>query len=626
MNEKDLFSSVSPPTALQNGVQLIQDYVKTLPTSPGVYRMLNQRYEVLYVGKAKNLKKRVHSYTQVHRLPNRLKRMVAETSLMAFVITHTEVEALLLEANLIKKLSPRYNILLKDSKFFSFLTITDHLWPRLMKHRGAKEEAGKYYGPFASAEAVNHTLTTLYKVFQLRSCSDRFFAARKKPCLQYYIKRCTAPCVGYITAEEYADSVQQTINFLEGKSRQVQEELSAKMFEASALKHYERAASYRNMIQAIAQIQAQQNINSYILKDADIIAIASLAGRVCVQVFFFRRGSNYGSHSFFPEHLEGMSLEETLSAFMGVFYQDNTPPDEILVNLLPCEAKLMEKAFSRLAERKVRLHVPQKGPRRKIVDHAFENAQDALARHLAESKSRTQLMRGVAEIFRLPDVPTRIEVYDNSHIQGTNAIGAMIVAGPQGFDQASYRKFTIKTAGSGGITPGDDYGMMREVMQRRFAGTLAQEPERNCLPDLLLIDGGQGQLSAVHEVLDRLKVVIPVVAIAKGPERHAGRETFFQKGREPFSLDQRKDILYFLQKLRDEAHRFAIGFHRQKRTRELTKSVLDDIAGIGLARKRALLRRFGSTREIARAGVEDLQTVEGISANIAQRIYNHFHR
>lgn len=626
MNEKDFSSPPAPLMMLQKGVQVIDAYTKTLPTSPGVYRMLNQRYEALYVGKARNLKKRVQSYTQIHRLPNRLKRMVAETSLMEFVTTHTEVEALLLEANLIKKLSPRYNILLKDSKFFSFITVTDHAWPRLKKHRGIKDTAGKYYGPFASTEAVNHTLTTLYKVFRLRSCSDSFFAARKKPCLQYYIKRCTAPCVGYIATDEYADSVQQTINFLEGKSHQIQEELSTKMLEASHIKNYEKAAVYRNMVQALTQIQAQQNINSSLLGDADIMAIASLGGRVCVQVFFFRGGSNYGTHSFFPEHQEEVPLEETLSAFMAVFYQDNTPPEEILLNLPPCDAKLMEKAFSKLAGCKVRLWVPQRGARRKIVDHALENAKDALARHLADTQSHLKLLKSLRETLHLPRVPERIEVYDNSHIQGTNAIGAMIVAGSQGFDKTAYRKFTIKTGETGEIRPGDDYGMMGEVMQRRFAGTLAQDPERNLLPDLLLIDGGQGQLTAVHTVLDKLGMNIPVVAIAKGVDRHAGRETFFQRGREPFSLEQRKDILYFLQKLRDEAHRFAVGFHRQKRMKELTKSLLDEIEGIGPARKRALLRRFGSIREIARAGVQDLQTVEGISATIAQKIYNYFNR
>ncbi|MGI4850701.1 MAG: excinuclease ABC subunit UvrC [Janthinobacterium lividum] len=614
----------SPKTTLEKGAKVIADYVKTLPPRPGVYRMINKQYEVLYVGKAKNLKKRVQSYTLTHRLPNRLKRMVAETTLMEFVTTHTEVEALLLEANLIKKLSPHYNILLKDSKFFSYITITDHAWPRLARHRGSREQAGKYYGPFASTGAVYHTLTTLYKVFHLRSCSNAYFASRQKPCLQYYIKRCSAPCVGYIADQDYKDSVRQTIDFLEGKSHQVQEELSVKMYEESTNQNYERAATYRNMIRSLTQIQAQQNINSYILKDADIVAISSLAGRVCVQIFFFRGGSNYGSHSFFPEHLEEMSLEETLMAFLSLFYQDNVPPEEILVNILPQDAKIAEEAFSTLAGRKVRLWVPQKGPRRKIVDHALENAEDALGRFLAESKSQTKLMQGMADAFQLPVPPQRIEVYDNSHIQGTNAIGAMVVASAQGFDKTSYRKFTIKTAGPGGITPGDDYGMMREVMTRRFTGSLAQDVERNRMPDLLLIDGGQGQLSAVHDILDPLGITIPVVAIAKGPDRNAGREVFFQKDRPSFMLEQRKDILYFVQKLRDEAHRFAIGFHRQKRTKELAKSMLDDIAGIGPSRKRALLKRFGSAREIARAGIQDLQTAEGISASIAQKIYTYF--
>jgi excinuclease ABC subunit C len=616
---------------LQKGINIIQAYSETLPSCPGVYRMLNQKYEPLYIGKAKNLKKRVQSYTQPHRLPTRLKRMIAETSFMEFVTTHTEIEALLLEANLIKKLSPRYNILLKDSKFFSFIALSDHLWPRLKKHRGTRDKEGKYYGPFASTDAVENTLTTLHKVFQLRSCSDQFFSTRKRPCLQYYIKRCSAPCVGYIKKEEYQEAVMQTIEFLEGKSHQLQENLSAKMLKASNKREYEKAAIYRNMIQALSQVQSQQTINSYVLKDADIIAIDSLGDCTCIQIFFFRGGSNYGSHSFFPEHSQEVPLEQILSAFMKVFYQDNKPPEEILLNVLPAETKLMEEALSHIAGRKVRLWVPQKGPRRKIVEHAFDNAQEALARRLTESKSQKKLMKRLAEVFELPYIPERIEVYDNSHIQGTNAIGAMIVAGEQGFNKESYRKFIIKSSCKESentleerITPGDDYGMMREVMKRRFSGSLAQDTKRNIRPDLLLIDGGKGQLNAVYEVLDKLRLSIPVIGIAKGVDRYAGKETFFQRGKAPISLDVYKDVLFFLQKLRDEAHRFAIGFHRHKRKKHLTISLLDDIEGIGPSRKNALLRRFGSVRSIARAGVDDLQAVEGISATLAQKIYNYF--
>ncbi len=612
-------------TSLEQGVATIAMHVRTLTSSPGVYRMINQQEEVLYVGKAKNLKKRVHSYTQVHRLPNRLQRMVAETHTMEFITTHTEVEALLLEANLIKRLRPRYNILLKDNKFFSYILLTEHEWPRLMKHRGAKTMSGTYYGPFASTYAVNQTLTTMYRIFKLRSCSDSFFASRKRPCLQYHIKRCTAPCTRYINPSDYEESVKQTKTFLEGKSHILQLDLSQRMHESSETQEYEKAAQYRDQIRALTQVQAQQNINTALKEDTDVIAIAYHGEIACIQIFFFRHGSNFGSHSFFPDHTKGLTIEEILSSFLTLFYQDTLPPQEILISHSLNEQPLIEEALSITAQRKVHMSVPKRGQRVKILNQAIENAEEALARHLSANQSQLKILNEIADIFELTSMPQRIEVYDNSHIQGTNAIGAMIVAGSQGFDRGSYRKFTIKLNEDNPLTPGDDYGMMREVMKRRFSGSLSQDQTRNPYPHLLLIDGGIGHLNAVYEVLESLELSIPVVAIAKGPERNAGKETFYQPGRAPFSLEPHKTVLFYLQQLRDEAHRFAITFHRQKRAKTIERSMLDDILGIGSHRKKSLLRHFGSTREVARAGIEDLQSVKGISASLAQKIYDYFH-
>ncbi|MBN9412865.1 MAG: excinuclease ABC subunit UvrC [Candidatus Paracaedimonas acanthamoebae] len=617
--------SPSFQTSLEQGVSIIAMHVKTLSPSPGVYRMINQQAEVLYVGKAKNLKKRVHSYTQAYRLPNRLQRMVAETHTMEFITTHTEVEALLLEANLIKRLKPRYNILLKDNKFFSYILLSNHEWPSLTKHRGAKTLPGTYFGPFASTYAVNQTLTTMYRIFKLRSCSDSFFASRKRPCLQYHIKRCTAPCTRYIKASDYEESVQQTKSFLEGKSHELQQNLSQRMHESSECQDYEKATHYRDQIRALTQIQAQQNINTALKEDTDVIAIASHGETTCIQIFFFRHGSNFGSHSFFPEHTKDLSIEEVLASFLTLFYQDTLPPQEILLSHPLKEQGLVEEALSLTAERKVNISIPQRGQRVKILRQALENADEALARHLSSNRSQLKILNEVADVFGLTNMPQRIEVYDNSHIQGTNAIGAMIVAGSQGFDKASYRKFTIKIDEEGAPTPGDDYGMMREVIRRRFSGSLAQDQSRNPFPHLLLIDGGIGHLNAVYEILENFGLSIPVVAIAKGPERNAGKETFFQPGRAPFSLEKHKTVLFYLQQLRDEAHRFAITFHRQKRTKTIERSMLDDILGIGSHRKKSLLRHFGSTREVARAGIEDLQSVKGISASLAQKIYDYFH-
>lgn len=617
--------SPSFQTSLEQGTSIIAMHVKTLTPSPGVYRMINRQAEVLYVGKAKNLKKRVHSYAQAYRLPNRLQRMVAETHTMEFITTHTEVEALLLEANLIKRLKPRYNILLKDNKFFSYILLSDHEWPRLTKHRGAKTLPGTYFGPFASTYAVNQTLTTMYRIFKLRSCSDSFFASRKRPCLQYHIKRCTAPCTHYIKASDYEEAVQQTKSFLEGKSHELQQNLSQRMHEASECQDYEKATHYRDQIRALTQIQAQQNINTALKEDTDVIAIASHGETTCIQIFFFRHGSNFGSHSFFPEHTKDLSIEEILASFLTLFYQDTLPPQEILLSHPLKEQALVEEALSITAERKVNISTPQRGQRVKILRQALENADEALARHLSSNRSQLKILNEVADVFGLMTMPQRIEVYDNSHIQGTNAIGAMIVAGSQGFDKASYRKFTIKIDEEGAPTPGDDYGMMREVIRRRFSGSLAQDQSRNPFPHLLLIDGGIGHLNVVYEVLENFGLSIPVVAIAKGPERNAGKETFFQPGRAPFSLEKHKTVLFYLQQLRDEAHRFAITFHRQKRAKTIERSMLDDILGIGSHRKKSLLRHFGSTREVARAGIEDLQSVKGISASLAQKIYDYFH-
>lgn len=612
-------------TSLERGISIIATHVKSLTSSPGVYRMINHQEEVLYIGKAKNLKKRVHSYTHAHRLPNRLQRMVSETHTMEFITTHTEVEALLLEANLIKRFKPRYNILLKDNKFFSYLLLTKHEWPRLMKHRGAKTLPGTYYGPFASTYAVNNTLTTMYRIFKLRSCGDSFFASRKRPCLQYHIKRCTAPCTRYINTSDYGELVNQAKSFLEGRSHELQQQLSQRMQEESENQNYEKAAHYRDQIRALTQIQVQQNINTTLKSDTDVIAIAYHGETVCIQIFFFRHGSNFGSHSFFPEHTKDLPLEEILSSFLTIFYQDTLPPQEILLSHPLNEQSLVEDALSITAQRKVNISLPKRGQKAKLLNQALENAEDALARHLSANQSQLRILNEVADIFELPNMPQRIEVYDNSHIQGTNAIGAMIVAGTKGFDKASYRKFTIKLDDQNAPVPGDDYGMMKEVMRRRFAGSLSQNQSRNPFPQLLLIDGGIGHLNAVYEVLESLNLSIPVVAIAKGPERNAGKETFYQPGRAPFSLEKHKTVLFYLQQLRDEAHRFAITFHRQKRAKTIERSMLDDIVGIGAHRKKTLLRHFGSTKEVARAGIEDLQSVKGISASLAQKIYDYFH-
>jgi excinuclease ABC subunit C len=643
---------------LAHGVAVIEAQVKTLPSSPGVYRMLNAAGDALYVGKARNLKKRVDAYTQIDRLPTRLMRMVAETESMEVVTTHTEVEALLLESNLVKRLMPRYNVQLRDDKSFPYILITaDHPAPQIAKHRGARSRPGEYFGPFASAGAVNKTIAALQRAFLLRSCSDSVFAARTRPCLLYQIKRCSAPCVGRIGEADYAELVKEAHAFLSGQSRAVQQRLAQAMQAASERLDYETAARLRDRIRALAHIQSHQDINVEDIDEADVIAAHQAGGHTCVQVFFFRAGSNYGNRAYFPSHDRETGLPEVLAAFIGQFYENKTPPRLVLLSDEPAEMALLAEALSVSAGRKVELLVPRRGPKRRVIDHALANAREALARRLSENSTQRQLLEGVARVFGLDGPPQRIEVYDNSHIQGRNAYGCMIVAGPEGFVKNAYRKFAVggakaaKEAGSEGAgtaasaeatapavsppfpaiavpTGGDDYAMMREVMQRRFARALKEDPERTRgqWPDLVLLDGGQGQLNAALEVFAELGIdEVTVAAIAKGPDRDAGRERFFMPGRAPFGLEPKDPVLYFLQRLRDEAHRFAIGTHRAKRSRQLGHSLLDEIPGIGAKRKKALLLHFGSAQSVARAGLADLARVEGISQTVAKKIYDHFH-
>ena len=619
-----------PINALDRGSALIREYVKKLPESPGVYRMVNEKGEVLYVGKAKALKKRVVNYALVTKLPIRLQRMVAETHSMEFVQTHTEVEALLLESNLIKKLKPRYNILLRDDKSFPYIMITaDHDFPQIKKHRGArkskKDGGGEYFGPFASAGAVNHTIEVLQRVFKLRNCSDNVFASRKRPCLQYHIKRCTAPCVGKISQEGYLADVDKARKFLTGESRAIQDEFVRDMQAASEALDYELAAEYRDRIKALTSIQARQDINIEGIGDADVMAIARREGKTCVQVFFFRGGQNYGNRSYFPRHDPEETESHILSVFMAQFYESKPVPSFIHTSHLPDERELLEEAlgFKEKPQKKVTIDTPQRGKRRRLIDFVLKNAEEALKRHLMERAGEAEFLRQVGDLFDMEAPPRRVEVYDNSHISGTNMVGGMVVAGPDGFQKGAYRKFNIKQADAA-----DDYGMMREVMTRRFSRALKDNLTRESedWPDLLLIDGGKGQLSSVKEALVELGVWedLTVVAIAKGPDRNAGREQFFIDGRPSFQLPEHDPVLHYLQRLRDEVHRFAIGAHRTRRTGDISKSPLDEIPGIGGRRKKALLLHFGSAREVARAGIDDLQKVAGISRSVAEKIYNHF--
>ncbi|MBK18734.1 MAG: excinuclease ABC subunit C [Rhodospirillaceae bacterium] len=625
MTDKTETSVILAPS-LKRGAGIIAEVVKTLTGSPGVYRMLDEDGNPLYVGKAKNLKKRVVTYSRPDRLPVRLQRMIAATRSMEIVETHTEVEALLLESNLIKKLKPRYNVMLRDDKSFPYILLTSGTdWAQLIKHRGGRSRDGEYFGPFASAGAVNRTLAALQRAFPLRNCSDNIFAGRTRPCLQYQIKRCTAPCVDRISHEDYGTIVDEARDFLTGDSRNLQKALLERMETASDAMEYETAAIFRDRIKALTQIQAHQDINVQSVGDADIVAAHAGSGIVCIQVFFFRNGQNFGNRTYFPTRATGLPISEILASFLGQFYSDKTPPPTVLVSETPPDRTLIADALSVRAGRKVTLSKPARGSKRTLVDHALANAREALARRLAESSTQRRLLEGLADILKLDSPPQRIEVYDNSHISGSKPVGGMIVAGPDGLIKNAYRKFNIKDQS---LEPGDDYGMMQEVLTRRFQRAQREDPDRQSgnWPDLVLIDGGQGHLSAVCDVMEELAVDdIPVVAIAKGPDRDAGRERFFMVDRPSFMLKPNDPVLYFLQRLRDEAHRFAIGSHRVRRKKAIGESPLDEIVGVGANRKRALLHHFGSARSVGDAGVADLEAVKGISGPLAKKIYDHFH-
>ena len=611
---------------LEKGIAAIRDVWKTLPARPGVYRMQDARGDVLYVGKARVLKNRVTNYTQVAKLPKRLQRMVAQTRSMTIVTTRTEAEALLLEAQLIKRFRPAYNVLLRDDKSFPFILLReDHEFPRIQKHRGARRIKGQYYGPFASAGSVTRTLNALQKLFLLRSCSDSFFENRTRPCLLFQIKRCSAPCVERISAQEYGELVNDAKSFLAGKSTNVQARLSKLMAYAAERQDYELAAVYRDRLRALTYIQGSQTVHAEGLGDADVFALACKAGTISIQGFFIRGGQNWGHRAFFPAHTNDIPEAEVLSSFLVQFYEDMPPPRRILVDRKLADRDLLEEALSERAERKVTIEIPQRGSRRKLMEQALRNAEEALDRHLAERATQGKILRELADTFELADVPKRIEVYDNSHIMGTNATGAMIVAGPEGFRKNSYRKFNIKRKET---QPGDDFAMMREVLERRFARLEKEDPDRATgeWPDLLLIDGGKGQLSAVCEVMEDAGVHdVPIVAVSKGPDRNAGRETFHLPGGRELTLAPNSALLFYLQRLRDEAHRFAIGTHRQKRAKSLATSTLDEVPGIGPNRKRALLMHFGTARAVKGAALEDLEKAPGISRAMARQLYDYFH-
>lgn len=608
------------------GADAIRHAARTAPSAPGVYRMLDARGDVLYVGKAKHIKKRVLSYTQTARLTNRLLRMVALTRAMTFVTTHTEAEALLLEANLIKRYRPPFNVVLRDDKSFPHILLRrDHAWPQITKHRGARSTKGQYFGPFASAGAVNRTLNTLQKVFLLRSCSDSVFDNRSRPCLLYQIKRCSAPCVGRISEDDYAALVKDAYDFLAGRETGIQKRLAEHMQAASQDLDFETAALYRDRLKALAHIQSRQGVNAATVGDADVIAGAMKGGRTCIQVFFYRSGQNRGNRAYFPRHEKDAALEEVMAAFLGQFYDNKPPPRQVLLSPAPEGGDLIAEALSVKAGHKVALRTPGRGEKRELVASADKNAVLALERRLVESASQMELLEDLADAFDLESAPVRIEVYDNSHISGTDAVGAMIVAGPDGFDKSQYRKFNIKNAD---LVPGDDYAMMREVMDRRFKRLSKEDPDRSrgLWPELMLIDGGRGQLSAVLAVAEEHGVEdLPIIAVSKGPLRDAGREQFHMPGHDSVMLREGHPALYFLQRLRDEAHRFAIGGHRARRAKQVGKNPLDDIAGVGPRRKKALLHHFGSARGVSQAGLKDLEAVEGVSKALAKAIYDHFH-
>ncbi|WP_298260021.1 excinuclease ABC subunit UvrC [uncultured Litoreibacter sp.] len=607
------------------GHACVHSYLKTLDNSPGVYRMLDAQQRVLYVGKARALKKRVSNYANPNGHVPRISRMISETTSMMFLTTKTETEALLLEQNLIKQLKPKYNVLLRDDKSFpNILVTTQHGFPQIKKHRGAKREKGSYYGPFASAGAVNRTLNQLQRAFLLRNCSDSDFETRSRPCLQYQIKRCAAPCVGKISDKEYSKLVKDAQNFLSGRSTNMQEKLAEQMQQASDEMEFERAAALRDRIRALTQVQTAQGINPHTVSEADIIALHLEHGQACVQVFFIRANQNWGNRDFYPKTANAAEAE-ILQAFMGQFYGDKEPPRQIILSHAIEDPDLMADALGQKINRKVEILTPQRGEKQELVTGALRNARESLARKMSETATQAKLLQGVADAFNLDAPPKRIEVYDNSHISGTNAVGGMIVAGPEGFMRNQYRKFNIKGED---LVPGDDFGMMKEVLGRRFKRLQKEDPDRktDMWPDLLLIDGGAGQVSAVRQIMREMNVEdIAMVGVAKGEDRDAGKEEFHRTGKRPFSLRHNDPVLYFIQRMRDEVHRFAIGTHRAKRAKSQMKNPLDEIEGVGPKRKRALLLHFGSAKAVSRANLSDLMSVEGVSEAMAQTIYDHFH-
>ncbi|EKE70700.1 excinuclease ABC subunit UvrC [Celeribacter baekdonensis] len=626
MSEKDDITALSDPHKdVPRGHAVIEGYLRMLDGSPGVYRMLDPDHRVLYVGKAKHLRNRVSNYARPSGHSARIAKMISETSQMMFLTTRTETEALLLEQNLIKQLKPHYNVLLRDDKSFPNILVTkNHDFPQITKHRGAKSSKGAYYGPFANATAVNRTLNQLQKAFLLRTCADSDFANRTRPCLQYQIKRCTAPCVGKISKEDYATLVNDAERFLQGKDSGMQKRLAEEMQAASDAMEFEVAAGLRDRIRAMTQVQTAQGINPRTISEGDVIGLHMESGQACVQVFFIRAHQNWGNRDFYPK-TNGAEAEEVLSAFIGQFYDQKEPPRQIILSHDLEERELIEAALSEKAGKKVEILVPQRGEKAEIVAGAVRNARESLGRKMSETAAQAKLLAGVQAAFDLPNLPARIEVYDNSHIQGAHAVGAMIVAGPEGFMKNQYRKFDIK---GDEITPGDDFGMMKEMLTRRFKRLLKDDPDRSkgLWPDLLLIDGGAGQVSAVREIMVEQGVTdIPMVGVAKGIDRDQGKEEFYRTGKRPFALQRNDPVLYFIQRLRDEAHRFAIGTHRAKRSKAISATPLDDVPGVGATRKRALLAHFGSAKAVSLANLADLKAVTGISETIAQTIYDFFH-
>jgi len=626
-----------PEARLAVGHAAIEHAVRHAPTSPGVYRMLNAASDVLYVGKAKNVRKRLGSYARVTAAqPARIMRMIAATVSVEIISTSTETEALLLEANLIKQLRPRFNVQLRDDKSFPYILITgDHWAPQILKHRGAQSRPGRYFGPFASVGAVNRTITALQRAFLVRSCTDAFFESRTRPCLLYQIRRCSGPCTGEVDFPGYTELVREATDFLSGRSRAVKRELAGEMEKASANLAFETAALYRDRLAALSAVQSQQGINPRTVEEADVFAIHQEGGYSCVEVFFFRTGQNWGNRAYFPRAEKSFTPEEVLASFLAQFYDDKPPPKLVLLSHAIEESELMANALSIKAGFRVEVSTPRRGEKKELIAHALTNAREALGRKLADTATQSRLLAGLVTTLGLPHPPKRIEVYDNSHIQGSNAVGAMIVAGPDGFIKNQYRKFNIR---SEGLTPGDDYAMMREVLQRRFKRLLTPAAEGDAAksrpdddsfpqwPDLVIIDGGRGQLNAVRETFEAMGLTqVSLLAVAKGPDRDAGRETLFMPGREALKLEPRDPVLYFIQRLRDEAHRFVIGSHRKLRKKDIREAGLQEIPGIGPTRKRALLHHFGTLKEIERASIADLGKVPGVSAESARKIFEFFH-